>query len=56
MNLPEGWRFERASGWWQIHHLVHECAFRTANCFDTCRYEDRQQILQVIDNHNCEDW
>lgn len=55
-TLPKGWVYERGSGWWEIHHVVHEaCGFRSWSCYDLCRDEDRRNMWQLIDAHECED-
>lgn len=49
------WTAERASGWWEIHHLVHEsCGWRSWRAFDFIHDGDLQQVRIIITNHTCE--
>lgn len=35
MRLPSDWSAERASGWFEVHHLIHEpCGMRTGLAYD----------------------
>jgi hypothetical protein len=54
MRLPSDWKAERASGWWQIHHLIHiPCGLRTGLAYDlVCNDADARQVVY---GHRCGD-
>lgn len=55
MNLPNGFEFVRASGWWELHHVrCTSCDMQTSLCYDTCRDQDRIAIRQFVYSHECE--
>lgn len=57
MRLPSDWTTERASGWWELHHLIHEpCGFRTdvaCDLWSTAGPFGEQYARQVVYNHDC---
>jgi hypothetical protein len=54
MRLPSDWTAERASGWWELHHLTHEsCGFRTGQAYDLiCNESD---VRRVVYGHTCDE-
>lgn len=54
MRLPSDWDAEKASGWWQLHHLIHKpCGLRTGMAYDLiCSEAD---VRRVIRDHQCEE-
>lgn len=54
MRLPSDWSTERASGWFELHHLSHEpCGYRTSNCFDLISSE--REVRDLVARHHCGD-
>lgn len=54
MRLPPSWDAERASGWWEIHHLVHTpCGWRTAMPYDLITQE--KEVRSIVYSHECPD-
>lgn len=54
MRLPSGWDAERASGWWELHHLTHRtCGFRTGLAYDLIC--DEAKVRQIVYGHLCDD-
>lgn len=58
MRLPSDWEAERASGWWELHHLIHKpCGYRTHNAYDLV--VDSNNVFgsprQIVYGHECED-
>lgn len=53
MRLPSDWDAEKASGWWELHHLIHKpCGFRTVMAYDLIVNE--QQVRPIVYGHTCE--
>lgn len=59
MWLPKDWSAERASGWWELHHLIHEsCGFRSTNAYDLVLDVDpfgRRMARELVFTHECEE-
>lgn len=57
MRLPSDWEAERASGWWEVHHLIHTpCGWRSHNAYDLIINSElfgAQQAREVVYNHEC---
>lgn len=54
MPLPNGWTSERASGYFDVAHLIHErCGWRSAIAYDLVL--DRPGVTSTIGSHECED-
>ena len=52
MRLPSGWDTERASGWFELHHLTHEpCGHRTSRSYDLI--SDEREVRDLVYRHNC---
>jgi hypothetical protein len=57
MRLPPDWTAERASGWWELHHLTHTpCGFRTHNAYDLIIEGPfgPSAVREVVYGHRCE--
>ena len=56
--LPDDWETVRASGWWEIHHLIHTpCGYRTTNAFDLVldlEYGGRRDAREVVFSPECD--
>jgi hypothetical protein len=53
MRLPAGWGAEKASGWWELHHLTHEpCGFRTGMAYDLITNES--DVRRIVYGHRCD--
>lgn len=52
MRLPNDWTTQRASGWWELHHLIHEpCGWRSGLPYDLiCNESD---VRRVVYGHRC---
>lgn len=52
MRLPSDWTAERASGWFELHHLTHgPCGYRTVRAYDLVLGE--REVRDLVYRHNC---
>lgn len=55
--IPQGWTTQKASGWWEFHHLIHEpCGYRSHNAYDLVldlNFGGRREAREVISSHEC---
>jgi hypothetical protein len=57
MRLPADWSAEKASGWWALHHLVHDdCGFRTSQAYDLWGEGPfgEAAVRQLVYGHRCD--
>ena len=56
MRLPPDWSAERASGWWELHHLKHEpCGWRSSCVYDLWGEGDggERDVRRIVYGHEC---
>ncbi len=54
MKLPSDWTAERASGWWELHHLIHKpCGWRSGLAYDLVCND--AQARSVVYGHECDE-
>lgn len=52
MRLPHDWDAEKASGWWELHHLIHtNCGWRSSMAYDVIC--DEATVRQIVYRHEC---
>ena len=58
MRLPDDWDAERASGWSELHHLLHKpCGFITLMAYNLWGSEPfgESAARQVVYGHTCDE-
>lgn len=56
MRLPSDWEAERASGWWELHHLTHTpCGWTSFLAYDLVVDGPfgPSAVRQVVYGHDC---
>lgn len=54
MRIPPDWTSERASGWANLAHLIHDrCGWRSPLAYDIVI--DERGVRAVVDGHECAD-